>query len=68
MLRPFECHNIVDFILERRGDTTTVTWSMRGEAPYFAKVMQVIFDMDKMVGADFEIGLANLKSIAEKQS
>jgi hypothetical protein len=39
---------------------------MHGPAPYFSKVMQVFFDMDRMVGRDFEAGLANLKAVAEK--
>ena len=34
--------------------------------PYFGKVMRVFFDMDKMVGGDFEQGLASLKASAEK--
>jgi hypothetical protein len=39
---------------------------MQGPSPYIAKVMQVFFSMDKMVGKDFEAGLANLKALAEK--
>jgi hypothetical protein len=30
------------------------------------KIIHVIIDMDKMVGGDFEDGLANLKALAEK--
>jgi hypothetical protein len=29
------------------------------------KVIHVFIDMDKMVGRDFEAGLANLKTLAE---
>jgi polyketide cyclase/dehydrase/lipid transport protein len=64
--RPFEAHNFVDFTLEPAGDTTNVTWAMHGPSPYIAKVMHIFFDMDSMVGKDFETGLANLKAIAEK--
>ncbi len=39
---------------------------MHGPLPYVAKVMHVFFNMDRMVGKDFETGLANLKGIAEK--
>jgi uncharacterized protein YndB with AHSA1/START domain len=63
--KPFEAHNKVEFTLEGKGGTTNVTWSMRGPVPYVAKIVHVIFDMDKMVGKDFEAGLANLKSISE---
>jgi uncharacterized protein YndB with AHSA1/START domain len=65
-LRPFEAHNMVEFTLAPKGDATDVTWAMQGPVPYVAKIMHVFFDMDSMVGKDFEAGLANLKSIAEK--
>jgi hypothetical protein len=66
MTRPMTAHNKVEFRLVPAGDTTTVTWTMNGEAPYFAKVIHVFLDMDKMVGGDFEAGLAKLKAAAEK--
>ncbi len=65
-VKPFETHNIVEFTLEPQGDFTNVTWAMHGPSPYIAKVMHIFFDMDNMVGKDFETGLANLKTIAEK--
>ena len=63
---PFEAHNIAEFTLAPQGDTTNVTWEMRGPVPFFAKVMHVIMDIDKMVGTDFAAGLASMKTIAEK--
>jgi len=66
MVRPIEAHNDVAFTLEPQGETTTVTWDMQGSVPYLAKVMHVFIDVDKMVGNDFEAGLAKLKSVAEK--
>lgn len=65
-VKPFEAHNIIDFTLEPTGDSTNVTWAMHGHSPYLAKVMHVFFDMDSMVGKDFETGLANLKALVEK--
>jgi carbon monoxide dehydrogenase subunit G len=65
-VRPFEAHNLVEFTLAPKGDATDVTWAMQGPTPYVAKLMHVFFDMDSMVGKDFEAGLANLKSLAEK--
>lgn len=65
-LKPFEAHNIVDFTMESKGDSTLVTWAMRGPCPYIGKVMSVFIDMDRMVGKDFEQGLANLKAVAER--
>jgi hypothetical protein len=65
-VRPFEAHNIVEFTLAARGDSTDVTWAMQGPTPYVAKVMHVFFDMDSMVGKDFAAGLASLKTVVEK--
>jgi uncharacterized protein YndB with AHSA1/START domain len=64
-VRPFETHNVVEFTLEPVGDTTEVTWAMHGPSPYVAKVMGVFFNMDRMIGKDFEAGLADLKAVAE---
>jgi uncharacterized protein YndB with AHSA1/START domain len=66
MTKPMTARNKVEFTLVPAGDTTTVTWMMRGESPYFAKIIHVFFNMDKMVGGDFETGLAKLKTAAEK--
>ena len=38
---------------------------MQGPVPYPAKVMHVFFNMDRMIGRQFETGLENLKNIAE---
>jgi len=66
-VKPFEAHNMVEFVLEPRGESTDVTWSMTGNTPYFAKIIHLFIDMDRMVGKDFEAGLANLKAAAERQ-
>lgn len=65
-VKPFEGHNTVDFTLQPTGEMTNVTWAMRGPAPFVTKVMQVFCNMDTMIGKDFEAGLANLKTAAEK--
>jgi Polyketide cyclase / dehydrase and lipid transport len=64
--KPFAAHNIVDFTMVPKGQSTTVTWAMHGPVPYMAKIVHVIFNMDRMVGQDFEAGLANLKALAER--
>jgi hypothetical protein len=64
--RPFEAHNIAEFTLVPNGEGTEVTWSMHGPVPYFAKLIHLFFNMDKMVGGQFATGLANLKAAAEK--
>jgi uncharacterized protein YndB with AHSA1/START domain len=65
-IKPFEGHNTAEFTLEPKGDSTNVTWAMYGPTPYLAKIIHVFFDMDNMVGKDFEAGLASLKTAAEK--
>lgn len=65
MLKPMKASNTVEYLLEPNGDTTEVTWAMHGEAPLISRVVCLFFSMDKMVGGDFEKGLASLKSLAE---
>jgi uncharacterized protein YndB with AHSA1/START domain len=65
--KPFEAHNLVDFTVQAQGDkASTVTWTMHGPMPYLNRLMTIFFDMDKTVGKEFEAGLANLKTLAEK--
>ena len=69
-LKPFEAHNTAEFtfVPERDASATNVIWVMRGPSSFMSKVMQVFMDFDKMIGRDFETGLANLKAITEKQA
>lgn len=64
-LRPFETESLSDFTLVPEAGGTRVTWAMEGPALFVTKIMQVLFDMDAMIGRDFEVGLANLKARAE---
>jgi uncharacterized protein YndB with AHSA1/START domain len=65
-LEPFENQAAVRFALEPKGETTQVTWTMNGPMPYISKVITIFCDMDAMIGKDYETGLANMKSVAEK--
>ncbi|MDP1948025.1 MAG: SRPBCC family protein [Nitrospirota bacterium] len=65
-LKPFEAHNQAEFIVEGSESSTSVTWAMHGPQPFIMKVMDLVMGMDKMVGKDFETGLANLKQLAER--
>ena len=64
--KPFEAHNTAEFLLSTEGDGTRVTWAMFGPQPFMAKLVSLFMDMDKMVGKDFERGLAQLKAAAER--
>jgi Polyketide cyclase / dehydrase and lipid transport len=68
MIKPFEAQNNVVFNLteNENGDETEVSWELSAPAPLFTRVMSVFFDMDKMIGNDFEIGLLRLKQVVEK--
>jgi len=65
-ISPFEAHNIAEFTMLPQGNATNVHWVMHGPAQFISKVMQVFFSLDKMIGKDFEAGLASMKSLAEK--
>jgi uncharacterized protein YndB with AHSA1/START domain len=65
-VKPFEANNLVNFTLTPAAGGTEVAWSMEGKNNFMSKLMQVFMSMDKMVGPDFEAGLANLKAAAEK--
>jgi len=64
--KPFEAHNTAEFTMLPQGDGTHVTWLMHGPAPFMNKLMQVFMNLDNMIGKDFEAGLVNLKTVAEK--
>jgi uncharacterized protein YndB with AHSA1/START domain len=65
-IKPFEGHNTAEFTMSPQGNATNVNWVMQGPASFMSKVMQVFVSFDKMIGKDFEAGLANLKKLVEK--
>jgi hypothetical protein len=64
-IRPFASTSTAEFTFQPKGDETLVTWSMYGENNYVAKAFCMFMDMDKMLGAEFEKGLAQMKAVAE---
>ena len=68
-IKPFEAHNMVAFTIapDAGADAARVTWAMQGPQPFIGKLMHVFFNMDQMVGKDFEDGLANLKTLDESR-
>ncbi|MES2325491.1 MAG: SRPBCC family protein [Pseudomonadota bacterium] len=63
---PFESNNTTEFTFVPQGETTTVTWTMTGPMQFMTKLMSVFSSMDAMIGKDFEKGLAQMKTAAEK--
>ena len=64
-LKPFKAVNIAEFLFEATPDGTRVSWIMSGPKPFIGKLFGPLFNMDKLVGGQFEEGLANLKAISE---
>lgn len=65
-IRPMAGHNIAALTLDPKGPATAVIWSISGPMPFVSRIMCVFISMDKMIGAEFEKGLADLKILAEK--
>lgn len=64
--KPMQAVNDVQFDLKPVGENQTeITWVMSGKHEFMGKAMSVFMNMDKMVGGQFEQGLANLKAVVE---
>jgi uncharacterized protein YndB with AHSA1/START domain len=63
--KPFKATNTAEFTFQPEGNHTVVTWSMSGRKNFVFKAFGLFMSMDKMVGGDFEKGLANMKSVVE---
>jgi Polyketide cyclase / dehydrase and lipid transport len=66
--RPFAATNIAEFSFRPEGDQTAVTWSMSGKNNFMGKAIHLFMNMDKMIGTQFEHGLAQMNSIVEAAS
>ena len=64
-IRPFAGTSDTVFTFKPAGNQTAVTWSMNGDKNFIAKAFHLFVNMDKMIGADFEKGLAQMKAVAE---
>jgi len=65
-VKPFKnvCDTWIRF--EPQGSGTRATWMMTGPNLFMGKLMGIFINMDKMVGKDFETGLAGMKAEVEK--
>jgi uncharacterized protein YndB with AHSA1/START domain len=64
-IEPWAAHNTAEFTLTQASSATDVVWAMHGPNLFTTKLMGVFMSIDRMVGKDFERGLANLKQAAE---
>lgn len=65
MTKPIAANNMVYYTLQPEGAATRVTWAMEGCSNPLSKLMHLICNVEKMVGSQFDRGLASLKSLAE---
>ena len=64
-IKPFAATNATDFTFTPSGNSTNVKWTMSGDNNFIGKAFSLFMNMDKMIGADFEKGLAQMKMVAE---
>jgi hypothetical protein len=64
-IKPFEASSTTEFAFKPQADQTAVTWTMSGKHSFMEKAFCLFMNMDKMVGGDFEKGLAQMKAVAE---
>jgi hypothetical protein len=67
-IKPFAAVNITEFTFKPEGDQTAVEWAMTGTNGFITKAFCMFMDMDKMVGSDFEKGLAAMKTTVEAEA
>ncbi|HEX6765385.1 MAG TPA: SRPBCC family protein [Polyangiaceae bacterium] len=67
-IKPFTVTNRGSFTFEPQGPGTKVTWAMEGRNNFVFKAFSLLMDMDKLVGTEFERGLAAMKSAAEQRT
>jgi hypothetical protein len=63
--KPFRGTNTAEFTFEPEGDQTAVTWAMTGKLAFVPKIFHLFMNMDKMIGSQFEKGLADMKAVVE---
>ncbi|MGZ4450471.1 MAG: SRPBCC family protein [Nocardioides sp.] len=66
-LKPWKAVNdvVFTFVPVGTGETTEVTWTMTGAHRGLGAVLARVVPMDRLLGKDFEKGLARLKAAAE---
>lgn len=67
-ITPFKASNLTEFTVTPSGAGSKITWAMTGQNNFMSKAFSLVMNMDKMVGGDFEKGLAELKRLAEAKA
>lgn len=67
-INPFESYAPAYFTFENvSANQTKIKWGMNGKMVYPLNFMRIFFDMEEMIGKEYQISLQNLKSILEKE-
>jgi hypothetical protein len=66
--KPFKATNTAEFTFKREAHQTVVTWAMSGKNNFIGKFFSLFIGCDKMIGGQFEKGLAAMKIIAEAET
>jgi uncharacterized protein YndB with AHSA1/START domain len=64
-VKPFKGTNRGEFTLKPVAEGIAVTWAMSGETGFICKMFSVFMNMDRMIGKEFETGLADMKRVAD---
>jgi hypothetical protein len=64
-MKPFRATNTAVFTFAPEGDRTIVTWSMTGRNSFIGKAIGLFMDMGRMIGGQFEKGLAQIQAVVE---
>lgn len=64
-MRPMEATNMTEFQFSDKSGQTLVKWNMSGKNNFIGKAVGLVMNCEKMVGDQFDEGLANLKKISE---
>ena len=68
MTKPVHGLNLIEYMLKPEGENTRFIWTMSGNGGFPMKLMSVFVDCEKMVTADFEVGIQNLKTLVESKN
>lgn len=64
-MEPMESNALTEFSFVPEGQGTKVTWAMSGPNTIPGRALSLFYGMDRMIGPDFEDGLAKLKDVSE---
>jgi hypothetical protein len=64
-VKPMTASNTTEFLFKPEGGGTAVTWTMSGKHNFMGKAFSLLMNIDRMVGGQFDQGLANMKSVVE---